>query len=274
MEQHSPSAHSVAILKGGVGKSTIAVNLTERLAARGHEVLFVDLDPNGHATKGLGLRDAYNSDDHLGDVLLDDTELSDVIQPTDYGFDVLPSNDALERVEQDIKHGNVLNPYTRFKKKVVEPLLGEQYDHIITDSPAYRGLLSDMALVGTGSIIIPLIATSEAYAGFEQTVEKQVSELHREIGLDITAIVPNDFDSSNRNEHELIEDLNDDFADKLPPFASLDMLETSPGPGIRHRIAFSRAYDAGQPLAYYDPDNDQLERLDQIAAMIEQDGDA
>lgn len=265
-----PRAVSVAILKGGVGKSTIAVNLTDRLAAHGNQALFIDLDPNGHASKGLDLREDYEADIDIGDVIYGDATLDDVIVQPGYGFDVIPSNDNLEFVEDQLRNDGF--GITKLKKEIVDPLLGDKYDYIVTDSPAYRGMLADSALVATGNIILPLTATSESISGFEQTIQKQVADLRSEIGLEILAIVPNDYSGANRNEAELIDELNDDFSEYLPPFARRKMLKTSPGPGIRHRIAFSRAYDEGMPLSAYDPDNDQIERLDQLAASVEQGG--
>lgn len=266
----TPRAVSVAILKGGVGKSTIAVNLADRLAHRGHNVLFVDLDPNGHATEGL-VPDAYRAEVHIGNVLLDQTPVREIIRETDY-FDVLPSNQELEEVENAIKNGNVIAPYTQLKRKVVNPVLGTAYDYIVTDSGAYRGLLSDSALVATGNIIIPVQAREEVLEGLQKTFEDQVFDLQTEVGLDIIAIVPNDFSSANSEERRIIEELNAEFREYLPSFAQMEMLESSPGPGIRHRIAFSRAYREQMPLGRYDPENDQLERLDELARIVETGG--
>lgn len=258
-------AYSVGILKGGVGKSTLGINLSDRLGERG-DVLFCDFDPNGHATEGIGLGDIYTERSQtIADVFYRDTPIDDLIVETPW-FDVLPSSENLEDAE--LKMQNDSFGVTRIRKEIIDELLGDRYDYIVTDSPAYRGPLSDGALVGTGKVIIPLTARSEAISGFQKTIDAQIRTLQEEIGLEIAAIVPNMFDSSSRNEQELIEDLNAEFPSLLPPFAQLDMLETSPGPGIRERIDFTRAYDHGQPLSEYAPDNSEVERLDQLVEFV------
>ena len=100
-----PRAASISILKGGVGKSTIAVNLVDRLATNDSSVLFIDLDPNGHASVGLGFKEAYQAEVDIGDILLnsDDTALEEAIYSTDLGFDILPSSNNLEMVEDQLR---------------------------------------------------------------------------------------------------------------------------------------------------------------------------
>ena len=78
--QANPRAVSVCMLKGGVGKSTIAVNLSRQLASEEHDVLLIDLDPNGHASVGLGFDEEYhNTDETIGDVFFDDADPTSVV---------------------------------------------------------------------------------------------------------------------------------------------------------------------------------------------------
>lgn len=280
-QEPQPRAVSVSILKGGVGKSTIAVNLTDRLAAKGHNALFIDLDPNGHASVGLGFKDVYQDGDDIGDVILDEGELEpeDVIHETGFGFDVLPSSNRLETVENLLRSSSF--PDVRVRQKIIEPLLGEDYDYIVTDSPAYRGKLSDNALVATQNLMVPLTSGGEALAGFERMIERQVKPLREQIGLDILAIIPNRV--SNRidqhtDDRELIEALNRDFPSKVPGFAQITEKEFEdidngeknplPKPGIRERNAVSKSFNEKMPLAHYDPDNDQVENFDILADIV------
>lgn len=279
-------AVAVCNLKGGVGKSTIAVNLVDRLSSRGHKTLFVDLDPNGHASTGLGFNDEYYSGDRdkLDDVIFPDGDLGprDIIYQTDFGFDIIPSHKSLETTEDKIKNSKY--PNILFKKEIIEPLLESEYNYIVFDCPAYRGKLNDNALIGTENVIIPITPGSENKNGFYRMLKREINPIRERIDLDILAIVPNMIERtmSNNNPHrELIEELNtnDSLADKLPSFARVSKEEfrrmdngglgKNPKPGLRQRNTFSKSYRKGMPLSHFNPENDQIERLDELANIVE-----
>lgn len=286
-EAVDPRAVSVSVLKGGVGKSTIAINLTRELAERGHNALLVDLDPNGHATMGLGLTEEYKRDTHLGDVILDDRTATpeDIIVETQFGFDVLPSSESLERVERELS--NVMRGSSRVRKFVINPLLGERYDYIVTDSPANRGRLSDNALVGTLNMIIPLIPGNESLGGLQRTIERQIKPLREYEDLEILSIVPNmleDRIDQQTGDRILLEELNarESLQKYVPPFATFTQEEFAaidtgelrplPKPGIRDRKAFTKGIGENKPLRDFDPENDQLKHFDELAKIVEQGG--
>ena len=268
-----PRAVSVGILKGGVGKSTLAINLAERLGSRGHSVLLIDVDPDGHGTFAIGFEEAYNDSVHIGDVIFDEgATFEDIIYETDYGFDLIPSNSKLGVVESRIERA--INSFTKLRDEIVRPLLGNAYDYILLDTSPQQGKLSDTAPVAAGNIIIPINATEEVISSFEKMYAEQIHEIRKSMDLNILAIVPNDYASRNNIEEKLVHDLANDFPDALPNFASPELIDDddSPGPGLRHRIAFSRAFAEDKPLAQYDPENDQIERLDELADIIERGG--
>jgi chromosome partitioning protein len=266
-----PRAVSVALQKGGVGKTTIAINMAERLANRGHDVLLVDLDQQGNASEGVGLGDAYEADVHVGDVLTGDADPAQVIHELEW-FDVVPAHRDLDTVETDIRNASFGPMWVR--NRLIDPLLGDEYDYIIVDTPPNLGPLADSSLIATGHVMVPLLMSEPSVSGFERMVEQQIVPLRQEMDLDIIAIVPNQLEGDNE-ERRIIGDLEDSpFAGKLPAFGRSDEFDdpTSPGPGIRKRIAFRRAWREGVPLAEQDPESDMLERLDELAAVVERGG--
>ncbi|GAB3036229.1 ParA family protein [Natronobiforma cellulositropha] len=266
-------AVSVALQKGGVGKTTLAINLAERLANRGHDVLLVDLDQQGNATEGVGLADAYRSDTHLGHILDDNSDVTagDVIRSAD-SFDVLPANQDLDSVENSIRSATFGELWIR--NEIVDPLLEDAYDFVVVDSPPNLGPLADASLISTQHVIVPLRMSEPSVSGFERMYTQQILPIRKEIDLEILAIVPNSLAGDNE-EKRIIGDLEtSEFGQFLPSFARSAHFDDpdSPGPGLRERIAFRRAWREGVPLAVHDPESDMLERLDELAAIVERGG--
>ncbi|WP_338738969.1 ParA family protein [Haloplanus salilacus] len=268
-----PRAVSVALQKGGVGKTTLAINIAERLHERGHRVLLVDLDQQGNATEGVGLRDAYDAETHLGDVFGDDATatLNDIIRETEW-FDVIPANRDFDALEDRIRTTTFAETWVR--KHVVEAVLGDRYDYVVIDSPPNLGALSDASLIASQNVIVPLQMSEPSISGLERMVEDQIAPLRQQLDINILALVPNRLEGDNE-ERRIITDIETSpFAENLPAFGRSDHFDNpdSPGPGIRKRIAFRRAWREGKPVAAYDSECDQLERLDELAAIVERGG--
>lgn len=272
---------TVTLQKGGVGKTTVAINLAERLATRGHDVVLVDVDPQGSATEGVGCGESYTADIHLGDAVdpSDPTQPGDLVRPAagETAFDLVPSNAALHELAAEIQTDD--DGEARLYRRLVRPL--EQrygYDWVIFDSPPTIGPLSNAAVVATRHALVPLQLSKPSADALTRTVTSQLFSLSGRLPeretVDLLAIVPNRVkgDNEERRVLEAIEDSQ--FGSYLPAFARCSLLEAdeSPGPGIRERVAFRRAYREGVPLATYDPDADMLERFDVLAGIAEAEG--
>ncbi|ELY85428.1 Cobyrinic acid ac-diamide synthase [Natrinema gari JCM 14663] len=263
------------------------MNLARQLAERG-DVLFADLDPNGHATNGLGFEDAYQGDVNLGDVILEGAATpADLIQPTEYGFDLLPSSNTLEDVEKDL--AGAMQGSARVKSKIVDPLLGDEYDYIVFDCPAYPGMLNNNALVATGNVMIPIEPGSRAIGGYKRTMERLIEPAREYIDVDVLAVIPNklsDRIDQQTEDRELLENLNtasyevnpgQPLQEAVPEFARItadefDQIDAgeiaTPKPGIRHRSALSRSLQHNQPLQDYDPESDQIPYYEELASIV------
>lgn len=271
-------AVSVALQKGGVGKTTIAINLAERLAARGNKTLLIDLDQQGNATEGVGLADVYDADTHLGHVLddSDETGIDDIVRPAagDTDLDVLPGHKDLDTVEDTIRNTRFAELWVQ--RRIVDPLLENGYDKIVVDSPPDLGPLSDASLIGTQNVIVPMKMSEPSVSGFERMFTQQILPIRQELDVNIAAIVPNHLSGDNE-EKRIIGDLEDSqFSEHLPAFARSTHFDdpSSPGPGIRKAIELKRAWREGVPLATFAPNHDMLDRLDQLADVVENGGPA
>jgi chromosome partitioning protein len=269
-----PRAVAFAMNKGGVGKTVLSINVADRLAAHGHRVLLVDADPAGNATEGIGLQSAYTDGAHFGQYLSDDDEYDDVgfediIVETDW-FDVMPAHEDLGRSQSVLDNDRMAVTY--LDEKIVTPLLGDVYDYILIDTEASGdSLFMDSAIWAAQNVMVPLIPSEESVRGFESLMENQLANVRSQRDVAVLALVPNMCRSDNELKR-LVSNLSQNFPEYTPDFAHEEMLDTSPGPGIRDRIALKRAWREGVPLAVYEPESDMIERLDELAEIIERGG--
>lgn len=274
---------AVSLLKGGVGKSTIALNIADRLATRGHETVLIDLDKDGHMTTQLGYEDVYDREANLGDALIDGEDPRKLLIETDFGVHLLPSSNELENVETRLKDERFAD--VKLRRNVVEPLINNGYDYVMIDAAGGRGKLSDNALIAVQRVIIPLIPRAGSINGLNKMIGRQISPIRENIGLDILAITPNIIRETmgQHNEHRtLVENLNREFGSFVPEYARIDpdifnalddpsrSLNTIPKPGIRERTAISQAFKQGMPVSEFDEDCDQIENFDHLADLVEE----
>jgi chromosome partitioning protein len=189
-EENNKTCRLVSIVnqKGGVGKSTTAINISAYLANSGASILLVDLDPQGNATSGLGIykKDIRNS---VYDVIADHNRIApeEAIFNTVYeGLDILPSSEKLSGAEVEL-----VSAFKReYRLKKVLDKLKQYYDYILVDCSPALGLLTINALTATIEVIIPLQCEYFAFGGIAnllQTVELVRKNLNS--GLEISGIV-------------------------------------------------------------------------------------
>ena len=150
--------------KGGVGKSTTAVNLGAALAVRGQRVLVVDSDPQGNTTTGFGI-DKSRIEHDIYDVLMQQATIADVRQPSEIeGLDVVPATINLAGAEIELVSG--LSRETRMRSALAP--IADTYDYTLIDCPPSLGLLTINALTAAREIIIPVQAEYYALEGLSQ----------------------------------------------------------------------------------------------------------
>jgi chromosome partitioning protein len=223
--------------KGGVGKTTTAVNLGASLALLGRRVLLVDNDPQGNTTSGLGIDKAQIKED-IYDVLLADVSAERVIQPTGTpGLDLIPATINLAGAEIELV--STLSRETKLKR-ALEPLL-PRYDYILIDCPPSLGLLTLNALTAADEVLIPVQAEYYALEGLSQltSVLRRVREMLNP-RLTITGVLVTMYDARTRLATEVLQEVNAHFPSQV--------YRTH----IPRNIRLSEAPSFGKPVVLFD----------------------
>ncbi|XVH33650.1 ParA family protein (plasmid) [Haloferacaceae archaeon DSL9] len=253
----TPAKLAVSNQKGGVGKTTVAINVAGALNARGHDVLFVDLDPQGNATENLGLMGAYDArPPTLFDCLTNpDTReaVHDIIHEHDE-MDVIPSNIDMTAAEPELT-------LSRRSGEQLDLLIGEveaDYDYVIVDCPPNLGNLMDNALFATQNVLIPALAESTSKRAFELLYDHiDALELDYEISIDDRGVVINRIDVRKNQANQMVEWINEAFTD-IPVWE------------VRERADVQKALESGSSLLEYNPDCDMCEVFLAIADQLDE----
>ena len=206
---------SIAIVnnKGGVGKTTSALNIAAGLAMRGRKVLVIDIDPQANASLALLGPEVLNLPTSIYDVLLEEYKpLRDIIIPTPIrGLDLAPSHPNLANAEVNLTA--VLGREKALKRSMDRGL--EAYHYILIDCPPSLGLLTVNALLTATEVYIPIAMTYFALEGVEQVMHT-INAVKRSLdhpNLAITGVIATFFDGRTRLSHEILENIRTYFGD-------------------------------------------------------------
>jgi chromosome partitioning protein len=225
--------------KGGVGKTTTAVNLAANLAALGQRTLLIDCDPQGNATSGLGIEKSKLEYD-LYDVLVDGLALGDVVRADVLfpGLDVVPSTLNLAGAEmemyQDLARETIL-------KKALRPVAA-LYEYVFLDAPPSLGLLTLNVLTAADSVLIPIQAEYYALEGISQlmnVVERVRGHLNPKLG--IAMVVMTMHDERMNLSRQVVAEVRAYFGDLVAQTV------------VPRNVRLSEAPSFGQPISLYDP---------------------
>lgn len=228
---------AVANQKGGVGKTTTAINLSACLSVKGKKVLLVDVDPQGNATSGVGIdknlvkKSAYN-------VLIDELDIKDaILQTAVENLKLLPSSIQLAGAEIELVQ--VMSRESRLRAALTD--IKKQYDYIIIDCPPSLGLLTLNSLTAANSILVPIQCEYYALEGLGQLVNTvKLVKKHLNQDLEIEGVVLTMFDSRTNLSIQVVEEVRKYFKDRVYQTV------------IPRSVRLSEAPSHGLPIIMYD----------------------
>ncbi len=228
---------AIANQKGGVGKTTTAVNLSACLAKKGQRVLLVDCDPQGNSTSGVGV-DKRRCEKTVYDVLIGDADIKGAIVKTPYeNLSICPSNISLSGAEIELV--SEMGRETKLKNAILS--VKDDYDIVLIDAPPSLGLITINVLTAANSVIVPIQCEYYALEGVSQlmnTIKKVKQVLNPD--LDIEGILMTMFDSRTNLSIQVVEEVKKFFPNKV--YKTL----------VPRNVRLSEAPSFGKPIIYYD----------------------
>ncbi|MDO5381543.1 MAG: AAA family ATPase [Eubacteriales bacterium] len=244
---------AIANQKGGVGKTTTAINLSACLAEAQQKVLMIDIDPQGNATSGLGIN-KDETENTVYEVMLRECNITDAIIKNVYdNLDVLPSNVNLAGAEIDLIE--VDNREYVLKESIDE--IKDRYDYIIMDCPPSLNMLTVNAMTAANSVLVPIQCEYYALEGLSQliyTINLAKKKLNKD--LEMEGVVFTMFDSRTNLSLQVVENVKDNLQQNI--YKTI----------IPRNIRLAEAPSHGEPINIYDPKSTGTESYRLLAQEV------